>query len=283
MNESLVFAGYDTLNDLGLTMLQAPSLDPPEPKTNLVDIPGGDGTVDLSEFSGDVRYNDREMEFQFLLNGRTPDAIHREVTDILRKFHGVRSEFELSFDPGFTYTGRASVTESPNLYHGGTLTLKITADPYKHGGTETWKVNAAGGIAVIIPCGRRRWSPAFQVERETLVSFEGKSWTLPPGTSRITELYLNPGDNVLVLNTDPDYGSKVLNDYAGMTWADVASQYHRLYEVAAGDSPRQVPLTLADLTGSWSDYAGNRIVELVHDSEQDPSYTAYIQVEIYEL
>ena len=57
-----------------------------------------------------------------------------------------------------------------------------------------------------------------------------------------------------------------------------------LFQVAAGTSPRQVPLVLNDLAGdTWADYAGMRLVELVHDADLDPTYGIYIQTEIYEL
>lgn len=284
MHEQITFGGTATYDDLGLVIVGEPKLEPPEVKAEMVDVPGGDGSIDLSEFSGDVRYGDREMEFELLLTQRDPQALERERTDLMRTFHGQRAQFTLSWDPGYTYTGRAAFNELPNSYRHSIGKLVVRADPYKYGGRQTWHVNAAGGVAVIIPCGRRRWCPTFQVERETLVSHNGTGWLIPPGTSKVTELYLDPGDNLLVLNTDPDYGSEVLNDYAGSTLADIADQYTRIYAWAAGSSPRQVPLTLNDLAGdTWADYAGMRLIELVHDADSDPSYGVYIQTEIYEL
>lgn len=284
MNESITFAGWNTLDDLGLVLVQSPELSPPEPKYDLVEIPGGDGSIDLSEATGDIRYSDRVMKFGFLMTGRTPEGLEVEKTDVSRKLHGVRADFTLSWDEGFTYTGRASITDYPNLYTGGTFELEITANPYKYGGRQTWYVNAAGGVAVIIPCGRRKWSPTFQVQRDTLVTHNGTGWMIPPGTSKVTDLYLDPGDNVLILNTDPDYGTTTWNDLSGETWATLSAQYRRWYQVAAGSSPRQVPLYWSDLSGeTWEDFPSTRWVELVHDADFDPSYGVYIQTEIYEL
>lgn len=284
MNESITFGGVDTLADLGLRITEGVETNPPEVKTVTVDIPGGDGSIDLSEFNGDVRYNDRTMTFPLLMQAASNADMSRVKTDLARTFHGQRDAFTLSWDPGYTYTGRASISGFETVGHTAVMTLEITADPYKYGGTQTWHVNAAGGVAVIIPCGRRRWCPTFQVQRDTLVSFKGTGWTIPPGASRITDLYLDPGDNLLVLNSDPDYGAQTWNDYTGMTLADVADVYRYLFQVAAGTSPRQVPLTLNDLAGdTWADYAGMRLIELVHDADSDPSYGVYIQTEIYEL
>lgn len=281
--ESITFAGYDT-SALGLTLLSDPELAPPEPKYDLVDIPGGDGSIDLTEATGDVRYSDREMRFTFLMASDTPSEIEREKTDLMRKFHGVRSDFTLSFDPGYVYRGRAAVQSFSNAYHGSTFDLAITAEPYKYGGTQTWIVNAAGGVSVVIPCGRRRWSPIIEVSRETVVSFEGQGWTLPPGASRIADLWLRPGDNVLIINTQPGYGSTTWADYSGSTWADLHAMHTHWYEAAAGNSPRQVPLTWADIqTDSWADYPDTRWVELVHDAGSDPDYSAFVQTEIYEI
>lgn len=285
MFEQITFAGYRTYDDLGLVLMDAPELSPPEVKTDIIDVPGGDGTIDLSEFSGDVRYGERKIKLAFFADGvDTPQAIEQKKTDLSRKLHGIRSPFTLSWDPGFTYTGRAAITDYPNGYRFLVVELEIAADPYKYAGTQTWRVNGAGGVQVVIPCGRKRWCPKFQVERETLVSFEGTGWTLQPGTWTIGDLYLRPGDNVLTVNTDPGYGSATWNDFTSTTWAQLHSTYTYWYEVAAGSSPRQVPLTWNDLSGDkWSDYPDTRWVELVHDADGDPTYAAFIQTEIYEL
>ena len=284
MNESITFNGYDTRSDLGLVLVEKPDLDPPEVKTNLVEIPGGDGSVDLSEFSGDVRYGDRELKFSFLMQSRNPSDIEREKTDLLRKLHGKRSDFTLSFDPGYTYNGRAAVTEFSNGYHGSVMEMEIIADPYKYGGRQIWHVNAAGGIRVVIPCGRKRWCPTFQTERTLLVSFLGQSWEVPPGTHQVTELYLEPGDSILTLNTDPGYGVTVWSDFPTETWVDLADVYPRWYQVAAGSSPRQTPYEWDDYpTETWEDFGDARWIELTYDADADPTYAVYILTEIYEL
>lgn len=284
MNESVTFAGVDTLADLGLRILQGVELSPPEVKEVTVDIPGGDGFIDLSAFSGDVRYGERKMSIPVLLTGSDNEGLEREKTDLMRTFHGQRAPFTLSWDPGYTYTGRAAFEDFALVGHRMTATLNITADPYKYGGTQTWYVNAAGGVAVIIPCGRRKWCPTFQVERDTLVTHNGQSWTVPPGASKVTELYLDPGDNLLILNSDPGYGISAWTDFTGMTWAELAARYPRWYQVNAGGSPRQTALTWADLSGdTWADFDGKRWIELMHDADDDPSYGVYVQTETYEL
>lgn len=284
LTDSITFGGVNTLDDLGLRLIEVPELEPPGVKSVVVNIPGGDGSIDLSEFSGDVRYEQREMSFRFIMAANDRDGIEREKTAIARALHGQRAGFQLSWEPGFTYTGRAEITEYPDEYKRGFVELHIAADPYKFGGTETWYINAAGGVAVVIPCGRRRWCPTFQTQRETLVSYNGKSWTLPPGTSKITELFLEPGNNILIINSDPGYSVKVMDDYAALTMADLQEQYTRLYRVAAGDVPRQTPLVLSDIaTDTWADYATKRIIELTNDADEDPTYGVYIQTQIYEI
>ena len=57
-NNRLIVNGVDLSTEYGMILLDGYTLSPPEPKTYTVDIPGGDGVIDLTEgLTGDVAYN----------------------------------------------------------------------------------------------------------------------------------------------------------------------------------------------------------------------------------
>ena len=61
------FGGIHSFYDLNL-ILSGSEIPPAKPKTTYVDIPGGDGSVDLTEANGEVKYYDRDCKFIFTMN-----------------------------------------------------------------------------------------------------------------------------------------------------------------------------------------------------------------------
>ena len=213
---TLTIDGHD-LGDMGLVVLDGFELPLPEPKTYLVDVPGSDGLIDLTEFAGDIAYQPRSQTFTLAAVGLTDRTAQVLQTRLARLVHGRRKTFALGQDHGWTYTGRLALG-TPSHDSGTTVwtwPLTVTADPYKTRDDSplTWLINAAGGVTLKLPVGRRRVCPTIQVRRTTLVSHGGRTWTLQPGASRIRDLWLSIGDDEMTINTCPEYSVAA--------WADV--------------------------------------------------------------
>ena len=62
----LIVNGIDLSMKYGLILIDGYELDPPSPKTTTVDIPGANGSIDLTEaLNGDVVYDNRTKKFVF--------------------------------------------------------------------------------------------------------------------------------------------------------------------------------------------------------------------------
>ena len=283
---SLTIDGHD-LGDMGLVILDGFELPLPEPKTYLVDVPGSDGIIDLTEFAGDIAYQQRSQTFTLAAVGLTDRAAQVLQTQLARLVHGRRKTFALGQDPGWTYAGRFALG-TPSHDSGTTVwtwPLTVAADPYKvrDDSPLTWLINAAGGVTLTLPVGRRRVCPTIQVQRTTLVSHGGRTWTLEPGASRIRDLWLSLGDDELTINTYPTYSiaswadlgtTKTWSDLAGETWATVA----------AGDAPPQASDTWAQHEGvTWASIGTKRWVELSHGAEAGDEFAAYVQYDYQDL
>lgn len=101
------FGGIHSHRDLNLIQ-QLVEVQPAEPKLNLVDIPGADGSRDLSTLpAGRVVYADRSITWTFALYpGEKWDAKHRQVSNAL---NGRECKITLDTDPDYYYWGRLSV------------------------------------------------------------------------------------------------------------------------------------------------------------------------------
>ncbi|MEG1827696.1 MAG: hypothetical protein RR218_10605, partial [Gordonibacter sp.] len=266
MINEVIVDGIPLCATFGL-ILQSCSEGEPEPKTYEVDVPGGNGSLDLTEaLTGDVVFENRSFEFEFAFpDGRS--VLSGMLTRLRSFFHGRRLPFELSWDGGYEYAGRFSVSSTARIAkQAGTIVVSASVDPYKLKETCTYRVNAAGGVTVSLPSGRRRVRPIIEVHRRALVSMDGQTWVLEPGASRVRDLWLTLGDNVLTIDTYPGYCVTYWTDYTGRTWGHLAGK--RWSEVGAGDKPLQESPAWSDYAGqAWGNLSGKRWVEMMHPAE----------------
>lgn len=126
---------------LGLRMTDI-TIPQPEPKTNMISIPGASAGVDLTEVTGQINYENREgITFAFVLrNGFEEwDAV---VTKIAMMVHGKRCKVIVDHDLGHYYSCRLTVDFQKTKKAVGTITISGTADPFKYdvqASDEEWK------------------------------------------------------------------------------------------------------------------------------------------------
>lgn len=101
------FGGVHSFHNLNLIQ-QKVEVEPAEPKMNLVEIPGADGAVDMTEQpAGRVTYKTRKITWTFALYpGENWDAKHRQVNNAL---NGRQCDITLDTDPEYFYRGRLAV------------------------------------------------------------------------------------------------------------------------------------------------------------------------------
>lgn len=225
----IVVGGVDLYDRFGMAMTDDYTLSPPAPKVYEVDIPGGDGCVDVTQaVFGDTAYADREMDFLFLVRkgGRAFWAL---LADVMAFLHGRRADFELSFDPGYTYRGRFSVDEHYSRMHEGFLKVHVKADPYKFREHRRVRVAARGGTTANLVCGRKRQCPKVTCTHVTTIKVGDRvSATLPIGEWTVPELWLTWGDNPVYVNSEPWSCDALIADHAGKTASSMGGL--RVYE-----------------------------------------------------
>jgi phage-related protein len=128
----------NSYTDFKLVPSSRPVIAPPELKTSYVDIPGGNGSIDLSEVvSGCPVYENREGDIEFyVLNSNYPgfnnyDTWIKRYTDIMNFLHGRKIEMILEDDPDYYYRGRFSVDEWASEKDYSMLTLSYILEPFK--------------------------------------------------------------------------------------------------------------------------------------------------------
>lgn len=216
MYHSITIGEKNTWDDWHLIPLTRPLFNPPPVKTNYVEIPGGDGSLDLSTvLTGRPVYGDRTGSWSFYVeNGFMPwFAVY---SDIMVYLHGERLRAVLEDDPDYYYEGRFSVNSWKSDKERSTITIDYTVGPYKMafddiGNKWLWdpfnftkdviryyknlvvtgslKVDVIGDMIEVVPT-------IITSASGMTVTFEGKKHTLKKGNNVIPEIVIRRGTNV---------------------------------------------------------------------------------------
>lgn len=132
MYHSVYFGNMNTYSDWHLVPDSRPVIAQPELKTSMVDIPGGQGNLDLSEaLTNYPLYGNRTGTLNFnVLNGYGDwKDRHQEIANYI---HGKELTMSLEDDPDWYYTGRFSFGwESPNDGTWSKVSIDYDLDPFK--------------------------------------------------------------------------------------------------------------------------------------------------------
>ena len=266
----LIVDGVDLTVRFRMALLDGYTLSPPEPKTYTVDIPGGDGAIDLTQsLTGDVAYKNRQQEFTFAVIN--PDSFERVKTEVSNFLHGKAFDYQISMDPGYTYHGRFYVKEySHTLYSYpglvGSIKISIDADPYKFKKRKIYSLNAAGGNNYRFESGRKPVRPLIETKATVYVAFKGTEYTVPAGKWRLNNVIFTKGENELYINSfrrsnvmwsDLSAGGR----YAS-TWSDITgSMWDEVMRIVGKENAR--PQQWRELYGhSWSEYLSTKWVDM---------------------
>ena len=128
----MMFNNKHTHRTWGLLLKKRPYISPPEPKTKVVEVPGSDTILDLTEsLTGRVQYGKRQGKFEFyVMGGRSKwPAVYSAVMNDL---HGKRVEIILEDDPNYYYVGRVKVDELESDRAAATIVISAVLEPYKY-------------------------------------------------------------------------------------------------------------------------------------------------------
>lgn len=167
---------------------------PPEPKTEKVEIPFGED-IDITDAFGEIAFSNRTMTVDFLaLCGG--EEFYTLISTLTSTIHGKRLTFELSQDPGYTYQGRFSITDtdySDSLF--GSFTVEIDVDPWKIMPDRTYTFNAYPAVTKTFESGRKTVRPEVTTKQDVYVTFKGEKETFPSGTHSSANLVFTWGSN----------------------------------------------------------------------------------------
>lgn len=199
MRGILINKTVHTGNDLNLIM-SAKDIPAPTPQTYTVEVPGRNGSLDLSEFlTGEIAYKNRTLTFKFVGDGSRETVL--SLIDTMLTYHGQHITVTTDDYTEWYYEGRATVKYTDHGYY-VEFELSIDAQPFRYAltlksNTYTNVTNRAvtyniSGVSII---------PTIIVTAETKIVKDGVTYNFSAGTYEPIELRLSTGSNVLTLTS----------------------------------------------------------------------------------
>lgn len=232
MPTGVKFGDYHSYDEWGLKLTKI-LIGLPEPKTVLIDIPGGDGVLDLSEsLTGKMQYGTRKLEFSFNAEDCNYADWEDLISNVSGKIHGRRLKIILDDDPCYCYDGTIEVSTTKSNDVNAEVIVTATCQPYKmelSGSLEDWIwdtfsfetgiIREYGGLVVDgslefeLYGNQKEVVPIFYVEgsKELKLRFGNTEYDLKNGENKILTIIIRQGVNKLIFTGN----GRVSIDYKG--------------------------------------------------------------------
>lgn len=190
----------DTLAEYGLILLADLSVGEAKPKTELLEIPGGDGALDLSESPlGRPVYQMREISFT-LFKAVDAAALEQLRTALSNRWHGREVRLDLPTDTEHHFQGRIRFGDHSG-YNTGKIPVSMSAYPWKLKNTVTTVSKAITGSGIVTLSNERMSvSPSVSATAPVTIRWGANSVSIDTGENwSIPTLILEAGSTELTV------------------------------------------------------------------------------------
>ena len=132
----IIFTSWNTnmskrsYTDFGVILTEQ-NIGLPSPKTYSVSIEGMDGSLDLSECFGEMKYENRTLKFTFESIEKITDW-QAKMVGIASFLHGQKMKIKTWSDPDFYYIGRCQIDEYNGGRRLGKIVISCDCEPFKY-------------------------------------------------------------------------------------------------------------------------------------------------------
>lgn len=215
----VLFDNYHSLDSWGLYIVNRQENKPPAPKIYTVDIPGGNGSLDITEaLLGTVAYENREITCEFYVVGVDILRWPTLYSEIMAAIHGKKMKIVFDDDPSYYYIGRVSVEDWVSGRRHAELTVKCDCEPFKYemnayGQDWLWDpfdfvegeiydntIEISGTQTVSLTIKRMPVIPTFRASAAMTLKYQGLTKTIPANMDvKFYDICLEEGEKMLTI------------------------------------------------------------------------------------
>lgn len=156
------------------------TLGAPSPQLVLINVPFRNGSLDETDYFGDVKYNDRTLSMDFLIHW-AEDYPYDIYSNVLNSLNGQRKKIKISADQGWYYEGRLTVGDLSIDSGFWNFNISALVDPYKYKDIEA-KFHIDGSEEIELLNDYMPSIPIFNCNSNMVVTFEGKTYYFSDST-----------------------------------------------------------------------------------------------------
>lgn len=182
-----------TLRDWGCAITNSDIISVPEPNLTVLEIPGRNGRLDLSEaLTGDITYGNRTIKLELAVSVNISTWFNK-CDYIFRNYHG--KIVTVTFDDDLThyYRGRAAVSDPQRVRNGGTLTFTVDAEPFRYKKTQTVIAMLGSTTKNITNMGRMPVCPMIRATADCELVVGDITYDISTGDQTIPSFFLPSG------------------------------------------------------------------------------------------
>lgn len=198
----IIFGTYDTALEGAWTVARL-DLTSPAFQTNLVQVPGRSGPLDLSAVltDGEPVYTSRNLTAVLENSDDDRPAREQRIRDIIAELDGYQKKIWLPDDAAHYLLGRLHVVREYNDLAHAAVTVTAVCDPWLYNNEETvhnLTANSRAQTKTIVNHGRRTVAPVVTVTGSSVSLIYGAhTWELSAGTYQLPDLILRTGEHQL--------------------------------------------------------------------------------------
>lgn len=198
----IILDKYHTYEDFGLELIEQ-EIDTPKIKSNFVEVPGRDGTLDLSAAFGEPVYEDRNARFKFVcMNGNRIDReeLFNRIKSLLS---GKRINIIQEDNKDFYFIGRNLSISTENLVSHGFIEFEYRCEPWRKAVNETKRTFTVTEVAkkqYLNNNGGKIVFPNISVDGTVQLKYGQYTHDLETGNYKFTSLKLPYGNTEIELS-----------------------------------------------------------------------------------
>lgn len=201
--KGIAFDDVHTFDDLNLVLSVCPDMPPAKPKTTYIDIPGADGSLDLTEVHGEVKFADRENKYTFTMHPAETMTWEEKMSEVSNLLNGKRCKMTLDKDEDYYWDVRVTVDDFSSDKRLHQIVISVRALPYKFKQDITKRIVNLSGVPTDINLmnGRKSVCPSIECSNDnTVIVFGDATFNLSAGKHEILDILLKQGLNKLTVS-----------------------------------------------------------------------------------
>ena len=197
LEKTVDFDDSNSYEDFGI-VFESLVIGKAEPRLMMVDVPFRNGSLDATNYFGDVRYKDRTITMGFLIPWWSDDQ-YGIFADVQNQLNGQRKRITFSADEDWYYSGRLTVGDFK--IDNGFFKFEITAvcDPYKYQDTVVSKTTTALGTEINLQNDYMKTVPTITTDASIELQFKNNTYNFTAGTYKRADIVLTKGVNVMTI------------------------------------------------------------------------------------